>query len=333
MQRRSVLRGLCASVSLCALGGPTWLMPSQAKADAATPQSSVPVIMFHKVDDTPRYPEDIASAQLAAVLNHAWKAGFRPVNVSDLLQNRLDSVVPKGLKPLCITADDSHPSVVFSKKTGHRQARNASSLVEVLRQSLIPHTYAPRASFFLTSTADDRAYAKGNGYFGSVQPLPAVLDVLAADPGIETGYHTRTHVNMKGMGAAKVRALLENQMHDFKRLGVLERITRILAYPYGVRPSDEGITALRDMGFLGAVLAYPGVNEARHTTLPACTYNGTLGTDPFLIPRVNIGAYIYAQAAKARDSKFNDINPLDDFRKDVEQALPHIYVSRGTART
>jgi hypothetical protein len=80
------------------------------------------------------------------------------------------------------------------------------------------------------------------------------------------------------------------------------------------------VAALEELDFLGAVLAFPGVNEAGYAGLPVCRYSRTgLATPRFHIPRVNIGAYIYAPRGGAAP-----IDPLDDFRKDAG-SIPDVY--------
>ena len=327
MERRTFLRGLSASLLLGGLPLPARARPREVLRQGLP---ALPILMFHKVDDAPRYPEDVSSGQLQGLLAELWKRGYRPVNMSDILENRVDSIVPKGMKPVGITADDSHRSVVFSRQTAaHSEQRNALSLVEILGDSLRDYGYGPRATFFLSGVGDDRYSTRAAGYFGGSLPLPAVLDALATMPGLETGYHTLRHTRMKDMGPEQVRAVMEEQMRDFARSGVLERVSRILAYPYGVKPTEQGIYQLREMGFKGAVLAYPGTREARYQSTPPCVYDGQLMTDPFLIPRVCIGARTYAPMTAATAGAYAAIEPLDDFHKDVEETWPQLYVSRG----
>lgn len=331
MQRRTFLRALGAALAV-------GLMPLPAAGRATSPKTggelpAIPVLMFHKVDDTPRYPEDISSTQLAALLERLWGMGFHPVNISDILDGTVDRVVPKGLKPVGITADDAHRSVIFSRATArHAEQRNARSLVEIFCDSLKSSGHMPRGTFFLSRVGDDRYSTKPEGYFGDVMPLPEVLKTLASRPGLEVAYHTRDHLTMRGMGQQEVARLLKNQMDDFAALGVADRVVPILAYPYGVPPSPQGIRQLRAMGFKGAVLAYPGTGEGRYTALPPCTYSRGLKTDPFLIPRVCIGAYTYAARGTAGStpvSPYLPVDPYDDFRKDILHALPRLYVSQG----
>lgn len=324
MHRRLFLQGLGAVVSMTCLSPVSVALGKEDRSGSP----ALPVLMFHKVDDSPRYPEDISSNQLASLLDFLWRQGFYPVNMSDILTSRVDSVVPRGLKPLGITADDSHCSVVFSQKaTSGAKQPNARSLVDIFRDSVRHYGLEPRATLFLSAVGDDRYSRNAEGYFGNSLPLREILDKLDATPGIETGYHTVRHERMTDMSATQVRAVMDEQIRDFFSRGVASRVQRILAYPYGFHPSDEGIATLKDMGFLGAVLAFPGVEEARYTTVPACQYNGTLKTDPFLVPRVCIGAYTYTP--KGASSPYQRIDPIEDFRKDVEHALPSLYTSTG----
>jgi hypothetical protein len=218
-------------------------------------------------------------------------------------------VLPGGRKALGITVDDAHPSVVYSREA-HRQAMTSHSFVEVFADSAGRAGLAPRATFFLS----------GESYFGGKRGLAWVLDQLAPLPGLECGYHTRRHHKMTGWGYQQTQQALKEQMEDFMAKGVFERIPRILAYPYGLPPDDDGLRALEDLDFLGAALAFPGVNEAKYAGLTVCRYGRAgLLSSRFRIPRVNIGAYIYAPGGGAAP-----IDPLDDFRKDAG-TIPGVY--------
>lgn len=294
----------------------------------AGPTPAIPILMFHKVVDAPRAPEDISPKQLDAVLRLAWQSGFCPVNMTDILTDRVDAVVPRGLKPLGITADDSHPSILFSRETGD-QSGNSNSFVDVFRGSLVSWKHAPRATFFCCGAYGTEGATSEASYFGGRTSLAGVLNMLASLPGLELAYHTHSHTRMKGMGASEVKGLLKEQESLFQRWGVVDRIARILAYPYGVAPKEDGIRAVADMGFLGAVLAFPGIQEARYSTLPQCSYDRKLISDPFLIPRVNIGAFMYAPGVVTTTMRYAPIDPVADFRKDVAAIAPEPYVSKG----
>jgi hypothetical protein len=300
ISRRRFL-ALAATFALCGL--------ESSGADAAPGEGAISILMFHKVCDSPRSPEEISPAQLARLFDFVWQQGFAPINMRDILLGRVDAVLPKGRKALGVTADDAHPSVIFSRKE-HPQAATSRSFTDIFADSAHRAGLAPRATFFLS----------GQSYFGGKHTLAGVLDQIAPLQGLECGYHTRRHPRMTGWGYRQTRQVLEEQMADFKAQGVFERIPRILAYPYGLPPADDGLRALEDLGFLGAVLAFPGVNEAKYASLPVCRYSRAgLLTPRFRIPRVNIGAYIYAPSGGAAP-----IDPLDDFRKDAG-TIPDAY--------
>lgn len=293
---------------------------------------AIPIMLFHRVDEDPHSPDGITSAQLMRLLEYAWEQGYHPVNMSDILLHRVDEIVPQGLMPLGITVDDAHRSVIFSRKTTmHQDQRNERSFMEILGDSTARRNLPARATLFLSGTNARRTGPDG-GYFGSQMPLVGVLDALGVMPGVEAAYHTRRHPRMRTMGYEATKAVLQDQMEQFHGLGVLDRIVRILAYPYGQRPEDPGLQALRELGFLGGVLAYPGVREGHCKEVPLCYYDGRLLNDPFLVPRVTIGAMTYAFGPITTGGRFRDIDPVEDFRKDV-QGIPRAYRSRGPAGT
>ena len=319
---------------LCILAVGLLVSLSSAPCLAGEANPAIPILMFHKVDDHPQDPESISPQQLEALFTSIWSMGFYPVNMSDILKSRVDSVVPGGFKPVGITVDDAHPSVLFSRFStpasgqASGELRNSRSFVEVLRDSLKPFGRDPRATVFISRVWDDRISTTPGDYFGGHLSLAGALAMLDATPGLEVGYHTVAHKIMTKMGAEETRAALEAQREDFAKQGVLEKVVPVLAYPYGAPPLPEGLEALRSMGFWGAVLAFPGIHELKHDTLPSCEYNATLLTDPFLLPRVNIGAYAYPYRPADKNAPFVSIDPGADFQKDVLDALPRIYSTK-----
>ena len=294
ISRRCFLAGLAAAFA--ARG------PRVPDAQAAPKEGSVPILIFHKVRDHPRGPEEISPGQLARLFDFIWRQGFAPLNMRDILLGRVDAALPRGRKALGITADDAHPSLIYAREE-HPRAETGRSFTEIFADSAKRAGLDPRATFFLS----------GRGYFGGKGELAGALDRLAPFPGLECGYHTLGHAAMTGWGYRQTRQAVKEQMEDFERKGVFDRIPRILAYPYGLPPGDEGARALEDLGFLGAALAFPGVHEAKYAYPPVCRYSPSGLLSPrFRIPRVNIGAYIYAPGGGAAP-----IDPLDDFRKDA----------------
>ncbi len=329
MLRRDVLRALCALpfASLSMFGH---AQAAGEKYDRYVDHMpAIPILLFHRMVDAPRFPEDMATEAMTALFAHAWQAGYSPVNMTDILTGQVDAIVPKGRMPLGITADGAHASLIFSQNTAPQGGdrgplQNARSLVEVLAASM-PEGSLPRATFFLS--VGPRPPKRESSYFGSIMPLKDIADALAIMPGIEFGYQTKWYTPLHSVNESQMAKLIEDQMDDLQRLGMLDRVSRIMAYPFGGRPNEDGLLALRNAKFLGGVLTYPGVNEAHHVEVPQCYYDGKLMTNAFLVPRVAIGSHVYARGTKPAENP--PIDPIEDFRKDVQKAIPRPYVSRG----
>ena len=305
--------------SLCLGLSPALALEREVQADHGSREqqgSALPILMFHKVRDLPRSPEELSPQQLALLFAYLWEQGFAPLNASDILLNRVNNVLPPARLALGITVDDAHPSALFARG-GQRQGQgqdNAASFLDILLKSSTAAGLTPRASFFVS----------GPSYFGGKRKLDWVLDQLEATPGIELGYHTLGHKSMAGFGYQQTLQLIEEQMESFRRHSALERVSRILAYPYGLPPAPEGLRALTELGFLGGLCAFPGRDEAGYARLPVCRYGEKgLLSERFLLPRVNIGAF--RQLKKGTGAQpYAPIDPLDDFRKDIPP-LTEIY--------
>ncbi len=291
---------------------------------------AIPVLMFYRIEDNPRFPEDISVNQLSLLFTYMWEQGFRPVNISDIILGRVDEVVPKGFKPVGISTDAAHASIIFSNVTAPQGAdghplNNTQSFVEILGSTLHGIT-TPRATFFLSVAS--RKATKESSYFGSIMPLQDIADVLSPMSGVEFGYQTHWHTRLSDLNGEQMTKVIEHQMEHLSQLNMLDKVQKIMAYPFGGRPNDEGMLALRNAKFLGGVLTYPGVGEAHYKQVPICVYDGKLMTDPFLIPRVSIGSHIYAKGNKPL--KNPPLDPIEDFIKDVEKGIMRLYVSRGS---
>ncbi len=338
MQRRDILKAL-AALPFASMQA---FFPDTAAYGAQNPPPqqydryvdhipAIPILSFYRVEDAPRFPEDISSTQLTALFAHAWSQGFRPVSMSDIILNRVDAVVPKGFKPLGITTDGAHASIIFSSSTAPKGGdkgplQNAQSFVEIFAGSL-QNIAMPRATFFLS-------IPKGrtpNTYFGSIMQLKDIMDVMQVMPHVEFAYQSKFYTSLGSLNGSTLRQVIEFQMEDFQNLGVFDKISRIIAYPYSSKPNDEGMLALRDLQFLGGTLTYPGIGEAHHKTVPQCLYDGKLMTNPFILPRVAIGSHVYAPGTKP--VKNPPINPIEDFTKDAVRGVPRPYISKGLAQS
>jgi hypothetical protein len=319
--RRNVIKALGATAfSVCAGGLP---MCVQA---AIRPLSNIPILMFHKVCDQPIYPEDISPEQLAAVLEYAMQCKYRPVNMSDIVTGRVDSLVPAGYKPLGITVDDAHQSVFFSRnEVFHPDLQNTRSFLDVLSAVSARYQCQPRATLFICRVGNNRFSNKPEEYFGGHLPLSTLVQRLHSTlPGVEMGYHTRNHLDVSACTAEEMRAILYDQIDDFQQLGVLQHIAPVFAYPFGEEPKKAARKAVAEMGFRGAFLAFPDLEELGEEQI-YYSYEKRLHSNYFRIPRMNIGAWMYTEG-----STFELIDPVRDFQNNVEKGRTGIYISQGS---
>jgi hypothetical protein len=324
--RRDILTALTGSLACLLLPA----LPAAANGTPAAPvpepavAPGIPIAMFHKVDDAPRYPEDISPEQLARLLDHAFEAGFRPVNISDIVEGRADRVVPKGKKPLGITVDDSHRSVLFdSRQIKHPDQRNSRSFYDVYTEWAKRRKIEPRATFFLTENSNDRLEGSLQGYFGDTKRLRECAKKLAETPGTELGYHTRLHKRLSKTSCAEFEILLQYQEEQFRSLGAASLVRKIFSYPYGLAPEAGCDEVLKRLGFSAAVLASPGVGEGATGKAPFCLYDRGLKDRPYHMPRINVGAGTYSREFVIRPE-----DPVRKFDKDIG-SRKGAYVSAG----
>ncbi len=178
MQRRTFLYNLGGMLSYTLVSSYTGRSVCPAQANAAI-EPAIPIIMFHKVTERPKYPEEIRSDQLRQLFTHIFTLGYRPVNMSDILNGKVDRVVAKGYKPLGITADDSHPSILFSRHTANLDyVQNDESFVDILAECAQSFHCDARATLFLSRQVDDRLFKTPTDYFGGVRPLKDIIETL-----------------------------------------------------------------------------------------------------------------------------------------------------------
>ena len=294
--------------------------------DMSSPKAerfSIPVLMFHKVVDNPQYPEDISPKELGELFDYLFSNGYYPINMSDLVSGKFENIIPSGRMPVVITADDSHPSIVYStSEQTHEYLNNKSSFLTIFTEKCQNYGLKPRATFFLSKMLDDRYSQEPTMYFGGIESLGEIIQRYSHLEGIEYGYHTINHERMLGMNYAQTMKILTEQLNEIERLQPNDRIAPIFAYPYGYAPLAEAMPAFSELGFIGAVLAYPGNNEARYSQIDQYIYLPSQQRaliSPLFIPRVNIGSFTYAPPGSA--NPYVKISPVEDFKKDVERAI------------
>lgn len=68
---------------------------------------TIPILSIHLVTDNPNKNDSLTPQKFASRLEDLYKNGYYLVNLSDLMEHKLEEVVPTGRRPLVLTFDDA----------------------------------------------------------------------------------------------------------------------------------------------------------------------------------------------------------------------------------
>ena len=196
---------------------------------------SIMIVMYHKFDS--RFPssdkkQNRNPADFQKDLEDLYNRKYYPVNVSDIVQGKLD--VPAGKTPIALTFDDSWGTqfrlVAGTDGQPHIDPNCAVGLMEKFHKAhadwpmrgtffVLPQEGRSPATFYQPESADQKiAYLIKSGY--------------------EVANHTSTHHSLRSMTSDKVQWEIATAIKDIKLLDKTATM-RVLALPYGKLPSKE----------------------------------------------------------------------------------------------
>ena len=207
----------------------------------------VPILMYHRVhayatELTKSLPDlTVEPPVFAAEMTALQQAGYRSITVAQLF-GALFHGAPLPPKPVLISADDGY-------------------LDDLTQMLPVLEAHHMTAVFFIIT---GRFHEPGFLTASQVRRLDA--------DGMDIGAHTRSHVDLPGIGAAALADQVAGSRDDLQRL--LGHPVAAFAYPAG-RFDDASVAAVRQAGFALAVTTQPGEQES--------------STQPLLMPRVRVG--------------------------------------------
>ncbi len=236
-------------------------------------------------------------------LEELYRRGYRPVNLTDLLDRRVD--LPKGYSPVVLTFDDGTAGQFrYIVKDGKRLI-DPDSAVGILLDFHEKHPdWGLRATFYV----NDLPFEQADSWPEKVRFL--------VEQGFEVGNHTLTHANLARLDAAGTMRELAGQVR-LLREAVPDLQPQTLALPYGGLPraaeaaktgSHQG-TSYRIRAFL-----LVGANPAPSPHSPRF--------DPYRLPRI-----------QAVDSRFESTSNLDRWLRYFDEHPERRYVSDGDPAT
>jgi len=229
----------------------------------ANPKGKVFVIEYHHVKEG-KGDMFRSTADFRRDLERLHKLGFRPVTVSQYLENKMD--LAPGASPVVFTFDDSNPSQFQLKDDG---------------------TVDPNCAVGIWMD-----FAKKNPDFpvrGTFYVLPDVMwsqpkwvekkVAMLREMGSELGSHTVTHRILKKLPDEQVKAEFGGAIDALEKLGETSPVS--LALPFGIAPKNSAL--LRSFDWKGKKYAMKaaflvGANPAPMPTDPKF--------DAYRIPRI-----------------------------------------------
>lgn len=206
------------------------------KSSRPNEAGSIMIVMYHrfnakeKPSDLNRTPDEFRKD-----LEDLYSRGYRPVNVTELAENKMD--VAAGKTPVALTFDDALPSQ-FKTMTGtdgqtHIDPDCAVGIMESFHKQ---HPDWPlKGTFFVLPKEGPR----GTFPFGQPDSVPDKFEYLIGH-GYEIANHSSTHpTNFWRLSADKIKWELATAQKDIKAINPKAQMTA-MAIPYGRLPRDPG---------------------------------------------------------------------------------------------
>jgi len=193
----------------------------------------IPILMYHEIGGKP-YARDPALVRTVADfkkdLELLYAAGFRPVNLSDVLNN--DIKLPPGKSPVVITFDDARPSQFRLIETADERRVDPNCAVGILQAFHKKHSdWEVRATFFVLprSTRTQEPF----GQPGSDDKFRYLVE-----QGMELANHSIYHRSFRSMTPEQIQAEVGGAHNRILEAAPNAKISAI-ALPMGVYPRKK----------------------------------------------------------------------------------------------
>lgn len=249
-----------------------------ARAVRADETGRVLVLEYHRVGGDPDFAPEwtVSTRGLRSELEFLRSHGYHPVNLRDLVENRMQ--VPAGKTPVVLTFDDSSDTQFTLVRRGGRWVPDPDGAVGVLAAFHARHPEWPqRATWFVLPKAD-----APNDLFGQPALAGRKLRYLIGH-GMEVGSHTLYHANLATATPDEVRRQLALSLVEIER-HLPGYDVRTLGVPFGEYPDD--VSLLRSGAWEGHRYSFEAAAEVSGGPSPP---PGAVDFDPMHVPRVQTG--------------------------------------------
>jgi len=227
----------------------------------------IPVVMYHEIGGKPD-PRDPALnrtvADFRADLQTLYDAGFRPVNMADVVNDRID--VPAGKSPVVLTFDDARATQFKLIDQANSQAIDPNSAVGVMADFHKSHPDWPlKATFYVLPKSKVTLEPFGQLGLGNQKMSWLVQN------GMEIGNHTTFHKDLRRMTADQIQMEIGNANNVLNT--ALAEVPgfkiETMAVPMGRFPSKANVKYLTHGVFGGKTYDYKCAMAASWRPIPS----------------------------------------------------------------
>jgi peptidoglycan/xylan/chitin deacetylase (PgdA/CDA1 family) len=197
--------------------------PKRVTDRKANVDGKILILEYHKLSGK-NTELDRTPAKFRADLEKLYKLGYRPVTVSEWLDNKMP--LAPGASPVIMTFDDSHDSQLRFKKDG---TLAPNCFVSIWKQFAEKHPDFPvHATFFILPPWP----------FGQVKHIKDKVKMLQ-DMGSEVASHTYHHLNLTRCDDETVKKEIATSLDWLQSEFGVTNVS--LAFPYGNKPRNMSI--------------------------------------------------------------------------------------------
>lgn len=181
------------------------------------------VVMYHNLAETPGTYAS-TPALFRTDLERLYASGYRPVNLSDVINNTID--IPLGTTPIVLTFDDGYKSDIYYNEAGEIAEDSVAGIMKSMADTY--DDFNTHAIF----------YIYGQNPFREKDLIGQKLEDLVA-MGFEIGNHTNAHDELNVLSAEGIQAALGKE-NNFINQYLPGYQMKHVCYPKGLKP-DESI--------------------------------------------------------------------------------------------
>ncbi len=222
----------------------------------------IPVIMYHEIKGTQNKNLVRSVADFRQDLELMYKAGFCPVNLSDVVNDNID--VPAGKSPIVLTFDDGRATQFKLVETPNNLKIDPDCAVGILEEFHKKHKDWPlRGTFFVLPRSKSTLDTFGQVGMGA-QKLGYLLD-----KGFEIGNHTTTHHSLRTMTPAQIQQEIGYANNTLLTDAPKAKI-QVFAAPMGYFPRDKAnLPYMLKGSFEGKPYEYKAAFKAAWRPIPS----------------------------------------------------------------